>query len=223
MVVECLLRRKVLELLRGIHRSDRDSSLSARISQAKHCAVYGYLLRASRISHLLRLKRPRAIALRVAKIVIQPFKAMLRARLWPHISKKIHKLSPLWIDRNPSTTIVRIKTMCRARRSSDHALPRGILGASASSLPVTMLAKVCVLHASTGLMASSSKLKAAKRFQFAAVALAFPSGLADGGVSDSSNDSQVVKCLPRKIQRFHKYRILRKSQGGQLCPSFRQP
>lgn len=215
MVVECLLRRKVLELLRGIHRSDRDSSLSARISQAKHCAVYGYLLRASRISHLLRLKRPRAIALRVAKIVIQPFKAMLRARLWPHISKKIHKLSPLWIDRNPSTTIVRIKTMCRARRSSDHALPRGILGASASSLPVTMLAKVCVLHASTGLGFSASQLKARNGGDVPAPTLAIPSGLAAGGIGDTSDDSQVVKCLTNQIQCSHAYKLAHASQGGQ--------
>jgi hypothetical protein len=105
-------------------------------------AVDGDNLVASPVSCLIRGRRPNNVSRLIVAVGVYSFKAVLRRRPLPDVSKKrLEAINPRGVDGNPSTPVLGIRLISRGKAPSNHVRPRAVFGRdSLLSCGVTMFA-----------------------------------------------------------------------------------
>lgn len=169
-----------------------------RIRQAHLHPIEQHEVVPGSVSCLNGSSRPNAVLFRVAHIVIQSLKRMLRTRFFAHISQEVPKVSPRWIDRDSASAIPIVHPMIGVRRSPNHAFP-GCVFCSAPRFSAVAVLLRGISQAPARLRVAVAQLCCGKIGFVSARTDAYPANQA-GLFLGATNHDQLTKVLASEIQ-----------------------
>lgn len=217
MIIERGLSIETFKVSSPIDVSAFYSSADTGISEAHFLTVQDHKVSAPSVSKLLALECPDAIISRVAKVIIFTLKSMKQAWTWPHISKKILKDSPAWIDRDATSAIVLELSTHGIGGPANHAFPGLVF--RCTPRPTSMTVTEIVRHAMTaGFRIASGELRAGYHFLVSALTATYPVNALE--IPDrTAKNGEVVKCLTGKIDATCSPALIRDAAAGLCMPT----
>lgn len=156
--------------------SDPSSNCFGLYSKCNHCIAHQHhserrlnLLIATRVSHLLCLCCPAAVAFRITQVVFDSIKRMFFAWSGAHVFYEIAKRMPFVAHRNPTASVVLVCRVLRVDAPLKHRGPHVVLTRLTLSVSLGRFRGRFALQASARL-GSRGQLKSSNRFRISAFA-----------------------------------------------------
>jgi hypothetical protein len=181
----------------GTNRSTRNPRALAGIRQTHLLAMQKYEIVTCGVPRLNRWSSPNTVFFRIAKVIIDPLKRMVRTRFFAHIRQEVSEVAPRLVYRYPATTVTLIALMIRIRCSADHAFPSRVFP-SASRFPAMPMLPRRISQAATRLGMAVAKLRGGKIGLVPAGTGAYPTNQARELVG-STKHGQLAESLASEI------------------------